>query len=208
MPTTFQPIHECRAIDAGVVRPLAERFRLTVDGDRSRCAPIQRLFLDGRPSHIAGLIVAVIVDPVDLMARAWARRHVVAERFKRSRPFVANLDAAPAVVGPLAPSRVAAASDDATPDSIERRAGHAVCRLPSLVVGYEALGPDAPARPGIPSSEIGSGHNFDAPALANALPHRHVSAAWLTGHDCQSLKNTASQIVEFGHAPHFISITH
>jgi hypothetical protein len=75
----------------------------------SAAAPLVRTLLRPRsPSAISGLVVPVVVDPVDRVLGGRPLSHVGQERLERVQPAVAHLDSASAVVFPTGAARVGA----------------------------------------------------------------------------------------------------
>ena len=60
------------------------------------------------PAHVAGFVVAVVVDAVQRQGRIWLRSDVCEKRGEVVQPLIAHSDAASAVVFPLLKRRVGA----------------------------------------------------------------------------------------------------
>ena len=88
-------------------------------------AAVSALLNSGRPSAIAGLIVAIVVDAVNGMLGRRARRHVIQKRFKVF-PSLADLDAAPAIARIAISVWVPAPLDHAKPNWMKRMARQAM----------------------------------------------------------------------------------
>lgn len=81
-------------------RPLAHIQTLSAQAQNLRNSPVVNLFKRGRPSAIARLVIAAVVDAIKGCA-FWTRPHVAQERLKRIQPLTAHGYAASAVVVPL-----------------------------------------------------------------------------------------------------------
>ena len=100
--------------------PLAERMGLAIPGDTHVPLNIIRLFLWRAPSHIAWLIVSIIVDAVN--AKTWliAWRHIIIKCLEGIKPPITNVYAAAAISAKPLMTWIAATPLDAAPNAIER----------------------------------------------------------------------------------------
>jgi len=64
------------------------------------------LLLSGRPSTIAGFVVATIVDAVNRISRSWAWSHIFKKRREIMQPSVADNNAPATVIRPIGRSSV------------------------------------------------------------------------------------------------------
>lgn len=79
-----------------------------------------------RPPNVAGLVIAVDVDPVDGEVRRWTRADIAEEGIEAVAPFRANRDAPRAVILIGMMARPIATSKHSLPASIFRGSGGAV----------------------------------------------------------------------------------
>lgn len=105
--------------------PLYERESLAVELNHSATAGIALLLALEKPLAISRLVVSVVIRPVQLMMRRWARPHV-GVKVSEAEPTLANLYAAPAVAVVSGRTWPGAASDHVIPDPVFRGAAHAV----------------------------------------------------------------------------------
>lgn len=97
-----------------------------------RLPGISSLFASSRPSQVAWFVVSVIVYAVKSSARFTVMRqfsHVIMERFKVMTPFVAEGNAAPAIVGVIARARIGASLNHACPRTVKRMIGQSVFHI-------------------------------------------------------------------------------
>jgi len=97
-----------------------------VPGGRQVPGLIARLLLSCRPSTIARLIVALVVDAVEGMFGRRARAQIGVEIRKRFAPASAYVDAASAVSVPPIQERVAASASHLLPRFVLGRGAHAM----------------------------------------------------------------------------------
>lgn len=91
------------ALDAGSARPVCEAQSLSVVGQVSGMAGVQRLLPWRGPSAVARFIVAIVVDAINRVLGRRLRSHVLVEVEKGVAPAIADGDATSA---PFAKTRV------------------------------------------------------------------------------------------------------
>lgn len=107
---------------------------------------VRRLFFGGCPSTVRGLVVAIIVEPINLMQARRAMSHVGDERIKRIAPPLTDSDAPAAVSVPLLGVRIRAALDHSLPKVVERLAGAVLSHIVGLAHVQFELGLSAAYR--------------------------------------------------------------
>lgn len=146
--------------------------RLTAN---SRALPaIVRLFLSRRPSHIAGRVIAVIVDAVHGVSRRRSRPDVSDECSEIVQPFFGYANAPPAVSPEVFDRRIVTASLHARPNAVFGSAEPALNRRASVgELGFRRpLSLETPATLRVTGAEFVNRHRRGSPAIAFANPLR------------------------------------
>lgn len=93
----IQSLQERVVANAEAVSPRLKANRLSVEFDQAVIATISSLLLHGRPSNVAGFVISVIVDSVELQTwrRHWA--NMFQKCAKVAPPFSADGNASPAI---------------------------------------------------------------------------------------------------------------
>jgi hypothetical protein len=179
---------------ADSLSPFAHAFRDAVQRQESIRRRVSGLLLTGRPSAIRRLVVAVVVNALNLHAR-WAFSHVIPELFVVS-PRTAYGDASATVPIEAALVVVSASGEHLPPDAV-RPCHRSV--MPSLPVRLESSGSSlllarpASAALGVAGSQVaGNGPVFGA-ALALTTPHSVVAPADKVQR-CQTPKRKPRQV--------------
>lgn len=170
------PVHSASAMktflnsasrNASPFGPLGNRQSLSVVFNESVVPCVAALLFACRPSHIARLVVPVIVDAIKFVARRWALAHILKERLKRLSPAVAHFYAATAVVLVVAMCWKCASSDCIAPQTIQarfREAMRARC-CSAHIIDQASAAFDAAVL------EVVSGNESLSPAFAAATPN-------------------------------------
>jgi hypothetical protein len=146
-----------------------------------RRASIPRLLATSGPSDISGFVSSVVVDPIHGVFGAGLGSDVVVERLEVVQPFIADGDAAPAVVLPRFLAGVKATclhADPGVPLRTSRFAVREVVGDSSLPLSRENgthLLAIAPTRDGRTSAEVTPDNILRDSAITHACPHRVVS---------------------------------
>lgn len=119
------PDQHTRQAESG--RRNIQRHVLAEGGKPEGVSLVVELILRKNPSAIAGLVVAVVVDAVQLVSGGRARPHVGKEVLELE-PAHTDLDSSPAIVGVSPPMGRQAASLHVRPNPLGWRIGHAVLR--------------------------------------------------------------------------------
>lgn len=109
------PHLDCLTVDAGFPRPIANMLSLAESSNQPSPAAVSDLLGSRGPAAIAGLIVAIIVDAVQLMLGAWRSADVGEKRFKTRAPPLTNTDASASVPRIAADTRICAAGNHHPP---------------------------------------------------------------------------------------------
>lgn len=103
IPSVFKAVPNKPVMNAVVASPFRDGSRLSIDGGKAISARVVALLTQSAPPAIGGLVVPIVVDPVDGVAgRAWT--HIgkeVSETVYPHGPSLANLDAPSAVARPV-----------------------------------------------------------------------------------------------------------
>jgi len=143
-----------------------------------------------RPSAIARLVVAVVVDAVNFGVRERTLPHIGQELSKRIMPCIANVDAAPSIVLVVFVVLFAAPRPHEAPYAILRRPGHAVCSV-DVAGGLQF---QASATAGVAFAKRPSGYGSCFAAIANALPECFtIVVAPNTTHDREASESLTGQ---------------
>lgn len=126
---TNDALAECLVWQACAFGPLPKRELFAVVFVTSNAASIQALFERCRPAHILRLVVAVVVDAIDAVRRAWAWAYIVSESRERFQPGIAYDDASSTVILVLGRVRAVAAFFHCAPRAVLG----CVCSAVSLV---------------------------------------------------------------------------
>jgi hypothetical protein len=149
--------------------PLGQAPRLSATGDPQVVALVASLLNASRPSHVARLIVAVVVGvAVELVGaiRAWTYGGI--ERLKAIHPLITHTYSAPAVVVVMLVVLVQAPSENASPYRVLWSVNHAVGAV--RLANQTATKASATSSAGFPMK--GSASDLpNRPAITLAPPH-------------------------------------
>lgn len=137
--------------------------------DTTTWTAIVRLLLSGGPFAVGRLVIAVIVDALQSVAR-WSLSHVVVERLERLTPTLADRDSTASIVDVSVPARIFATLFHGFPRVVFWRPVAAMFGVSDLV----PFGAIAPAGHDRPSSQKNARDGFFSAAVASANPHRWV----------------------------------
>jgi hypothetical protein len=146
--------------------PIAEQFLFPAKGNPPILSRIPGLLLASRPAHVAGLIVAVVVNALQGVLWRGPRAYFGKERCERIPPALADANAAPAIVFEPRRGRVFATSLHGKPALI-LSADSQLTAAPLAVSRHLA---PLTARFGGPVPEVDPGNGGGLAALAPADP--------------------------------------
>jgi predicted TIM-barrel fold metal-dependent hydrolase len=174
---------------------LAETLPRDVRRLAADTAPVVVRLLNGRPSAIAQLVVAVVVDAVEQHAWWWFA-HVFKERLESIAPAVTDRDAPTAVFAELRVFRIGAALLHRGPTLV----GGSAAPPMRASEGAKLFAVEAFATEDVPAEEGVAANDLLRPAIAQAVPHGapvpvHVGKA----DNRQSSETLTSDISECGH---------
>lgn len=156
--------------------PVPQAFRLAAEREEQVPARVARLFTAGSPAAIAGLVIAVVVDPLD---RGLLRRRAhVGEEVLELQPAFADRDPAAAVIDVRPVDRVTASAQHGEPAAVHRRplaAGVAAMAVLQELGGGGVL-LQASARASVPGQQSMAALRDLRAANAHASPVQAVSA--------------------------------
>lgn len=157
------------------------------------------LFFGGRPAHVSGFVMAVVVDAIQRMIRGWSWAHIGQKGGEVLRPLATDADPPCAVALPRRVPRIATSLFHATPSPVFR-SQHPTTRGPMTAEPASvAVLNKAAARGRHPAAETGRRHNDRPAAIALAVPGdnatrlRPYEAIGRTGRDNQSAKPLPTQ---------------
>lgn len=110
--------------------PIRDAQSYTVKLDKLVLCCVSSLLFPRRPSAIAGLIIAVIVDSVYRVMSAWTRPHICKKGVERIFPSLTDGYSPSSVVLPLRKSRICAPSNYSPPCFMFRVFTKPMCRHP------------------------------------------------------------------------------
>ena len=154
-------VMDCVDVCAEVDRQILGRACHAFVGVQDDAPLIDALRFRSRPSAIARLVAAVVVDSVNRVLRGWQWTHCGVERFKGLQPFLAHRNPTCAIADEVFPRRASATVDHVGPASILRRVRHAVCGLRLQQFSLNAS-------TGMGASEVASGDEDFGAAIAAA----------------------------------------
>lgn len=125
-PALEQSVSYCLRVQSGFFRPLNNGFHLAAKLNKVILSCVAALLFVRRPSHVAGLVVAVIVDAIKRMMRRWPGADVSVKRQKRMLPLFADSYSTTAIVPPLFIVWVPAAIQHKSPSVVFLGACHTV----------------------------------------------------------------------------------
>ncbi len=167
--SAFIPIkHSVRfvAINTHQFAPISNAQSYIINGYHAVLARISSLHAGRRPPTIAGLVIFVVVDPIQRMLLRRALTHVFIEILKTGLPSLTHLDAASAVARPRCISRIVASFTHSIPNRKLRRFRQSV--------GFHqprcSLASQASAASGPPSSKEVASDYLDGSAVTLAQP--------------------------------------
>jgi hypothetical protein len=148
------------------------------DMRRGESSAVPHLLAGGGPANIAGLVVPVVVDPVNRVLGPGTGADVLIEGREVVQPLVADFDAARSVVDRHLRVRIAASLSHRTPSVVFGRAMHAVGggwgRLATSSLRRE-FARIAPARRCRAVAKIAASSDGPSAAVADAGPRRAIS---------------------------------
>src|SRR4051812_15668200 len=131
---------------------------------------IASLILAGCPAAVAGLVIPVVVDSLNLGTPERAFAHVGKESLKRFYPCRMNRDPAPAVVGKIRAVRIGATVSHLRPSLVFGCLAHPVTAS-TIAEGFAA---QTPARLGVSLNQCAGRNAGCRSAVAKASPHGEV----------------------------------
>lgn len=167
-PSTIEPT-DCKLRDDLIPAGANSRSHghcLTSKANESRSTGVLHLLYVRSPSHIAGLIVPVVVYPFEGVLLMWAAPNVTEERLEARSPALADLDPSAPVPVEVASLGVIATLEHSCPCQIFRTARHSMGEV--SLGGYFTL--EASAGQHKPSSKVLRPNYLFRPAIAAAMP--------------------------------------
>lgn len=192
-PAALQSVQQRVGTQAASSRPLRQIVRLAVKCQAVIRALVVHLLDACRPAHIARFVMAVRIDAVNRMLARWTKTDVRQKRREVIAPFIADADAAPAVMPKAFVRWIIASLFHLAPRPVFGRLAHAVGGEPS----HLNLTPQAPATS---SSAIYQRGTLNACSLAAFAAAEPISAiGWIAMQHCQATKRAAIQVVSLCH---------
>jgi hypothetical protein len=103
-PTSLMPAHESARREAKARRPRRDAKRYAVVREQHVAAPVASLLDPGRPSAVSGLVVPVVVDPIDGVIIAGPPAHIGNEQREGRVPSLANSNPPATISIPVLPA--------------------------------------------------------------------------------------------------------
>lgn len=91
-PSSLESIEQRMNSNSEMSSPFGNSHFLSVKFDQSRARPISCIFVTGRPSAIAWLIVSIIVNSINRVFSTWPWANICFKFLKAVSPLVANRD--------------------------------------------------------------------------------------------------------------------
>ncbi len=151
---------------------------------------ILSLLFISRPSAIAWLIIAIIIDSLKRHPRIWLCAHIIYEVLKRLPPAVANHYASTLIVLVLLMFWIQTARLHAIPGIVFSRSSTAMCNI--LRSSHACL--NASATFGMPADQVGSSYHCYLPALAQGLPESSPISSFRQFYDSEPPKLMSDEI--------------
>lgn len=197
-PASPEALRQSLSLQAEYPGPLDERHRAAVKREPTVVADVVHLCAPRNPLAVAGLVVAIDLDTVDLHARR-SRPHIAQEGLKTVLPRRTHGDAAPAVVAIDRVLGVEAAGFRVTPSLIlwaSYPASHSV----GAASRGQQLAMKAPATLALAALQQPAGHRAHAPAIAATFPMDARRYQFRTSKNEQPPEALADQVDEKRHA--------
>jgi len=188
-----QPFPQGNAGHAVHPRELARGIHTAVARKGDVASRVVALLDLGCPAAVCRLVVAIVIDAVDRMAR-WARSHVAQERGERLPPFVAHGDATPAVVRERLSTRVKAAALGVLPGTVFARPSPIDGRTMDSRARLRLFPLQAATTFLTAASQIAAQSRNSQPAIAAADPVPVVATFFGSGFHNESAKPLARNI--------------
>lgn len=125
-PSTAMAKDQCRSSNIELARPFGSAHCAVVESKDNVSTSVSCLLATRRPSHVAWLIVAVIIDAVNCMIQRRPQTHVGKEGHEVIAPFFNHRNTATAVTMKAFIGRQIASLLDRAPDCVLGRFPHAV----------------------------------------------------------------------------------
>lgn len=150
-------------------RPCADTLSLARVGKHDIRSRVLTLTFSGQPTHIAGFIVAIIINAVKGVARFTKVRqltYVIMKSLKIMSPFSAYRDATSAIIGIRLSLGISTSPDNSRPSFVQGRFGQSM----RFVRFADSLSQKTSARTGIAIAQSGKNHRRRFAAIALAEP--------------------------------------
>jgi len=194
-PTKFEALQQGRVLNTRAFGPLAQCARLSIAGQQAIVAFVVGLLIASRPTHVARLVIAVVVRiAVQCVTWRWTWTHVTQKCFKRRAPVRADLNASAAVMRPVWTVRIMATDICVTPSPIFSRPLSARMTVPQLKRLLAFAKPvrwlaQTSAGPRSAAAQVIQLHRRVAAAITSAREHAVFASLWQLAQDDQSLKS-------------------
>ena len=103
------------AVDSNFFRPVPDQHGAPIMSKWASPRAIADLFRACGPAHIAGFIIAAVVNAIHLVIPRWGRTNVIEKGLERLRPFLAHSNASAAISRVVFHRRIFASSDHGVP---------------------------------------------------------------------------------------------
>lgn len=168
--TTLQAVIQAGKTDTDARGPICQAKRHALIRQQASSRRVARLFGLRSPSHIADVVVAVVVDSFKRISRR-ARPHIGAEVCEIT-PSIRHANAAPTIAAIVSRSRVTTAMQHTFPNGVLA----CPCASTSGTVFHDGLAVQASTASRLSVTKVRSKNQCLLPALAAATPH-HVSGS-------------------------------
>jgi hypothetical protein len=165
-------------------------------------SPVIRLLFGCGPSAVAGLVIAVDIDPIERHTGGGPSSHIPQERLKAFAPCGAHSNPTPAVVFVFLVFRVIAAALRVGPREILA----CFCQFVRGFCGLMVLSPVAPTALAGAASQACAHHVHERTAIAATMPSRRsvTSETWSTFKHDQASESLAGKVNGWhGHTLHY-----
>lgn len=165
-PSFIQAGGERGAFQSALFSPFDHAHRSSVVCHNSITAPVALLFAWRGPANVTRLVMAVYVDAINRVTRAWTQAHMREEGLERRAPLLAYGDAAPAVSVIADVVRLVATPLQVLPRSVLWRAVMAVYQMSRA----REFAPKASARLAGAATQLTARNRGDGAAIAATTP--------------------------------------
>ena len=150
--------------DSNMLCPFHKRQHFTIQGEKTAPTGIALLFLAGGPSTIFWRVIAIVIDSVQCITRAWFRAHISKKVLKAFLPSVTYLNSTASPISKIRLTHIIASAFHGYPGTVFRSFGRAMSK--SILSPFK----QTPATFSRPRSQSGNLYKKLITTIASTFP--------------------------------------